>query len=218
MLCVLWTIWLMCVVQGSFIGCRACIHIPGTRRPGAESGNESNRWKLLQWRHGWHYLLLEHTQLQHWSVWLVWWVDIACFYQGFCWSADCRLTSCLLWEIMYLQCMLLGCFMYWLPVTVDPSVLQTTLIGHSDAIWGLSMHNSRMHLLSCSSDATVRLWNPNVKLPLLSTFRIDTGTLMKCSQCVVIFGISYSRFLVLKWVYDDVLILISTLNQYKTFQ
>lgn len=62
---------------------------------------------------------------------------------------------------------------------VDPSVLQATLVGHSDAIWGLSMHNSKMHLLSCSSDATVRLWNPNVKSPLLSTFRIDTGTLMQ---------------------------------------
>jgi len=65
-------------------------------------------------------------------------------------------------------------------VTVDPSVLQATLIGHSDAIWGLSMHNSKMHLLSCSSDATVRLWNPIIKSPLLSTFRIDTGMFL-CS-------------------------------------
>jgi len=73
-----------------------------------------------------------------------------------------------------------------MPVTVDPSVLQATLVGHTDAIWGLSMHNSKMHLLSCSSDATVRLWNPNVKSPLLSTFRIDTGT-----PTIIIFGISY---------------------------
>jgi len=65
-------------------------------------------------------------------------------------------------------------------IVVDPSVLQATLVGHTDAIWGLSMHNSKMHLLSCSSDATVRLWNPNVKSPLLSTFRIDTGTLLRC--------------------------------------
>jgi len=65
-------------------------------------------------------------------------------------------------------------------MVVDPSVLQATLVGHTDAIWGLSMHNSKMHLLSCSSDATVRLWNPNVKSPLLSTFRIDTGNPARC--------------------------------------
>jgi striatin 1/3/4 len=55
----------------------------------------------------------------------------------------------------------------------DPSVLQSTLVGHTDAVWGLSMHSARMQLLSCSSDGTVRLWNPNSKTPLLSTFRLD---------------------------------------------
>ena len=69
-------------------------------------------------------------------------------------------------------------------MVVDPSVLQATLVGHTDAIWGLSMHNSKMHLLSCSSDATVRLWNPNIKSPLLSTFRIDTGILPLFSFCM----------------------------------
>jgi len=82
---------------------------------------------------------------------------------------DCH-TSCML-QLWWLSCC---------DVTVDPSVLQATLVGHTDAVWGLSMHNSKMHLLSCSSDATVRLWNPNVKSPLLSTFKIDTGTVGQC--------------------------------------
>jgi len=56
----------------------------------------------------------------------------------------------------------------------DPSVLQQTLVGHSKSVWGLSMHSARMQLLSCSADGTVRLWNPNIKTPLLSTFKIDT--------------------------------------------
>jgi striatin 1/3/4 len=58
----------------------------------------------------------------------------------------------------------------------DPSVLQATLAGHSDAVWGLSMHNSKMQLLSCSSDGTVKLWNPNGKTPLLHTFRVESET------------------------------------------
>lgn len=56
----------------------------------------------------------------------------------------------------------------------DPSVLQATLHGHTNAVWGLSMHNSKMQLLSCSSDGTVKLWNPNGKNPLLNTFRVDS--------------------------------------------
>jgi len=80
----------------------------------------------------------------------------------------------------HLSWLAVTCLVIILMMVVDPSVLQATLVGHTDAIWGLSMHNSKMQLLSCSSDATVRLWNPNVKSPLLSTFRIDTGTLLHC--------------------------------------
>ncbi|XP_025103843.1 striatin-3-like isoform X8 [Pomacea canaliculata] len=56
----------------------------------------------------------------------------------------------------------------------DPSVLQSTLVAHTDAVWGLSIHSSKMQLLSCSSDGTVRLWSPGAKSPLLNTFTVDT--------------------------------------------
>ncbi|XP_041355160.1 striatin-3-like isoform X2 [Gigantopelta aegis] len=56
----------------------------------------------------------------------------------------------------------------------DPSVLADTLIAHTDAVWGLSIHSSKMQLLSCSADGTVRLWNPGSKSPLLNTFTVDT--------------------------------------------
>jgi striatin 1/3/4 len=56
----------------------------------------------------------------------------------------------------------------------DPSVLHSRLLAHTDAVWGLSMHGAKSHLLSCSADGTVRLWNPAAShTPLLNTFRLD---------------------------------------------
>ncbi|KAK2145167.1 hypothetical protein LSH36_697g00020 [Paralvinella palmiformis] len=55
----------------------------------------------------------------------------------------------------------------------DPSVLQDTLDAHTNAVWGLSIHSSRMQLLSCSADGTIRLWSPGTKSPLLNTFRVE---------------------------------------------
>ncbi|XP_055929948.1 striatin-3-like isoform X3 [Argiope bruennichi] len=52
----------------------------------------------------------------------------------------------------------------------DPSVLTNTLKGHTDAVWGLSIHSSKLQLLSCSADGTVRLWSPQSKVPLLHTY------------------------------------------------
>ncbi|XP_059471792.1 striatin [Neocloeon triangulifer] len=52
----------------------------------------------------------------------------------------------------------------------DPSVLTGSLVGHTDAVWGLSIHNQRMQLLSCGADGLVCLWSPQNKAPLLSTF------------------------------------------------
>ncbi|XP_075225036.1 connector of kinase to AP-1 [Lycorma delicatula] len=51
----------------------------------------------------------------------------------------------------------------------DPGVLACTLIGHTDAVWGLSIQS---HLLSCSADGTVKLWSPqsHSKSQLLSTY------------------------------------------------
>lgn len=58
----------------------------------------------------------------------------------------------------------------------DCNVLQETLEAHTDAVWGLSIHSSKMQLLSCSADGTVRLWSPGTKSPLLNTFTIEDET------------------------------------------
>lgn len=51
------------------------------------------------------------------------------------------------------------------------------MVAHTDAVWGLSIHNTKMQLLSCSADGTVRLWSPGSKSPLLNTFTVDSGKL-----------------------------------------
>uniref|UniRef100_A0A673MLH9 Striatin, calmodulin binding protein 3 n=1 Tax=Sinocyclocheilus rhinocerous TaxID=307959 RepID=A0A673MLH9_9TELE len=57
--------------------------------------------------------------------------------------------------------------------TYDPSVLAGTLLGHSDAVWGLAYSGIKTRLLSCSADGTIKLWNPQEKSPCLSTFNSD---------------------------------------------
>lgn len=56
----------------------------------------------------------------------------------------------------------------------DPDVLNTTLHGHSDAVWGLAVLHSRQQLVSSSADGTVKLWSPQSKVPLLNTFSSET--------------------------------------------
>ncbi|EFX86240.1 hypothetical protein DAPPUDRAFT_208467 [Daphnia pulex] len=56
----------------------------------------------------------------------------------------------------------------------DPSVLSNSLLGHTDAVWGLSLHSQKLHLLSSSADGSVRLWNPQSKSPLLSVFTSES--------------------------------------------
>jgi len=59
----------------------------------------------------------------------------------------------------------------------DTDVLAATLKGHSDAVWSLSYNTSRQHLLSASSDGTVKLWSPTSKTqPLIRSFENDTTT------------------------------------------
>lgn len=41
----------------------------------------------------------------------------------------------------------------------DESVLRTTLTGHTDAVWGLSVNHTKDQLISCSADGTVKLWS-----------------------------------------------------------
>uniref|UniRef100_A0A671MSR9 Striatin-3-like n=1 Tax=Sinocyclocheilus anshuiensis TaxID=1608454 RepID=A0A671MSR9_9TELE len=59
--------------------------------------------------------------------------------------------------------------------TYNPSVLAGTLLGHSDAVWGLAYSGIKERLLSCSADGTIKLWNPQGKSPCLSTFNSDRG-------------------------------------------
>lgn len=57
----------------------------------------------------------------------------------------------------------------------DPEVLRAPLEGHSDAVWSLSVSHTKDLLLSASSDATVKLWSPQSKVPLLQTFTAETA-------------------------------------------
>ncbi|XP_045480242.1 striatin-3 isoform X1 [Harmonia axyridis] len=52
----------------------------------------------------------------------------------------------------------------------DPEILYTTLNGHTNAVWGLSVLSSKQQLLSCSADGTIKLWAPHSEVPLLNTF------------------------------------------------
>ncbi|XP_061319443.1 striatin-3 isoform X3 [Pezoporus flaviventris] len=54
--------------------------------------------------------------------------------------------------------------------TYEPNVLAGTLIAHTDAVWGLAYSAVKNHLLSCSADGTIRLWNPPEKMPCICTY------------------------------------------------
>ncbi|VVC40792.1 Hypothetical protein CINCED_3A006521 [Cinara cedri] len=56
----------------------------------------------------------------------------------------------------------------------DKNILMNNLEGHQDAVWGISVHESRSELLSCSADGSVKLWSPiNLKTPCLSSYVSD---------------------------------------------
>ncbi|XP_078673597.1 striatin-3-like isoform X1 [Branchiostoma floridae x Branchiostoma belcheri] len=55
----------------------------------------------------------------------------------------------------------------------DPTVLGQALVGHTDAIWGVTIHSVKQQLLSCSADGTVRLWSLQNKSPLLNTYTAE---------------------------------------------
>ncbi|XP_018087675.1 striatin-3 isoform X2 [Xenopus laevis] len=54
--------------------------------------------------------------------------------------------------------------------TYEPSVLAGTLVGHTDAVWGLSHSGVKDNLLSCSADGTVRLWSPPTGTQCIGTY------------------------------------------------
>lgn len=53
----------------------------------------------------------------------------------------------------------------------DSNVIAKVLTGHTDAVWQLV--NCGQKLLSCSSDGSVRLWDPNLSESLQSTYKND---------------------------------------------
>ncbi|KAH0514044.1 Striatin-3 [Microtus ochrogaster] len=59
--------------------------------------------------------------------------------------------------------------------TYESNVLAGTLVAHTDAVWGLAYTGIKNQLLSCSADGTVRLWNPQEKLPCICTYNGDKG-------------------------------------------
>lgn len=65
----------------------------------------------------------------------------------------------------------------------EPYVLNTSLNGHSDAVWGLSVLNSKQQLVSSSADGTVKLWSPHSKVNLLYSLKngIMFAAFCRCS-------------------------------------
>ncbi|XP_051001828.1 striatin-3 isoform X3 [Acomys russatus] len=59
--------------------------------------------------------------------------------------------------------------------TYESNVLAGTLVAHTDAVWGLAYSGIKNQLLSCSADGTIRLWNPQEKLPCICTYNGDKG-------------------------------------------
>ncbi|XP_031212539.1 striatin-3 isoform X2 [Mastomys coucha] len=57
--------------------------------------------------------------------------------------------------------------------TYESNVLAGTLVAHADAVWGLAYSGIKNQLLSCSADGTIRLWNPQEKLPCICTYNGD---------------------------------------------
>ncbi|XP_032763605.1 striatin-3 isoform X2 [Rattus rattus] len=57
--------------------------------------------------------------------------------------------------------------------TYESHVLAGTLVAHTDAVWGLAYSGIKNQLLSCSADGTIRLWNPQEKLPCICTYNGD---------------------------------------------
>ncbi|XP_033644615.1 striatin-3-like [Asterias rubens] len=57
----------------------------------------------------------------------------------------------------------------------DCGVLADTYVGHTNTIWGLAFDGTKNQLISCAADATVRLWCPQKKSPLLSTYTAETA-------------------------------------------
>ncbi|NP_001165569.1 striatin-3 isoform 2 [Mus musculus] len=57
--------------------------------------------------------------------------------------------------------------------TYESNVLAGTLVAHTDAVWGLAYSGIKNQLLSCSADGTIRLWNPQEKLPCVCTYNGD---------------------------------------------
>ncbi|EPY76157.1 striatin-3 [Camelus ferus] len=62
--------------------------------------------------------------------------------------------------------------------TYEPNVLAGTLVAHTDAVWGLAYSGIKNQLLSCSADGTVRLWNPQEKLPCICTYNGNKGKMI----------------------------------------
>ncbi|XP_007429079.1 striatin-3 isoform X4 [Python bivittatus] len=54
--------------------------------------------------------------------------------------------------------------------TYEPNVLAGTLTAHTDAVWDLAYSGIKNHLLSCSADGSVRLWNPPEKVTCICTY------------------------------------------------
>lgn len=65
----------------------------------------------------------------------------------------------------------------------EPDILNVTLQGHSDSVWGLAVLNSKQQLLSCSADKSVKLWTPHAKVSQI----LNNFAMMPCLLLIHIF-------------------------------
>ncbi|MGH0137444.1 UNVERIFIED_CONTAM: hypothetical protein FKN15_078486 [Acipenser sinensis] len=55
----------------------------------------------------------------------------------------------------------------------DPSIENSVLAGHTDAVWGLAFSPALHRLVSCSADGTIRIWDTSETPACLSVFNKD---------------------------------------------
>ncbi|XP_033105019.1 striatin-3-like isoform X2 [Anneissia japonica] len=77
----------------------------------------------------------------------------------------------------------------------DSSILKEPLVAHTNAVWDVAFDATKNHLVSASADGTVRLWNPQLKSPLLNTYIGESAygvptsvDFVRCDPCQVIVG------------------------------
>ena len=161
---------LIFVFQSHFLRCRASIHVSCTHRSGAMFSCQLHGGAVFQWGAWFYNQMLEYTQLQHRPLRFFWYIRY--LHHSQLKSIHRKLLSHWFTFVLSWMSFLINLHVFSI---ADQNVLNCTLEGHTNAVWGLSVHSSKMQLLSCSADGTVRLWSPGEKPPLLQSYTAEEG-------------------------------------------